>query len=157
MPERFLMTTVLPVQCASVMDDEICRRLFELGARGGGRFAAPGEMFESVISDIYTAVLKKGDLAVDGGANVGRHTFPMAEAVGTSGLVLAVEAIPALAKSLENEVRRRKLPQVRVVGKALYDRLTNVEYHFVENNPGYSGIEARRYDFEARVKRIPLQ
>ncbi len=152
------MTVASPRQGAPAIDDETRRRLFELGARGGGgRFAVPGEMFESVISDIYTSILKDGDLALDGGANVGRHTFPMAEAVGTRGLVLAVEAIPALSKSLENEARRRKLSQVKVVGKALYDRSTNVEYHFVENNPGYSGIEARRYDFEARVKRIPLQ
>ena len=53
-------------------------------------------------------------------------------------------------------MRRRDLPQVHVVAKALYDRETTVEYHLVENNPGYSGIEERRYDFNAKVRRIPL-
>src|SRR5437016_3846755 len=124
-----------------VLDDSMCSRLFELGAHGGGRFTAPGDLFESIITDIYTGTLSAGDLAIDGGANVGRHTFPMAHAVGKGGMILAVEAIPALSKSLAMEVRRRDLPQVHVVAKALYDRETTVEYHLVENNPGYSGIE----------------
>jgi FkbM family methyltransferase len=150
------MTIPEHVTYTPALDDSMCSRLFALGAHGGGRFMAPGELFESVISDIYTGTLRPGDLAVDGGANVGRHTFPMALAVKKAGMILAAEAIPALAKSLAKEARRRDLPQVRVIAKALYDRETTVEYHLVENNPHYSGIEARKYDFDAKVRRIPL-
>lgn len=138
------------------LDDSMCSRLFALGAHGGGRFTAPGELFESIIADIYTGTLRAGDLAVDGGANVGRHTFPMAQAVGKGGMVLAAEAIPSLSKSLAGKAQQRGFPQVRVIGKALYDRETTVEYHLVENNPGYSGIEERHYDFDAKVQRISL-
>src|SRR5438045_7408678 len=139
------------------LDGDACERLFEIGVRGGGRFASPGDLFERIIADIYSVTLKPGDLALDGGANVGRHTFPMAEAVGDKGLVLAVEAIPALARRLAAEAARRNFPQIRVIEKAIYHRATTVDYHLVENNPGYSGIEARRYDFDPQVKRIPLR
>lgn len=139
------------------LDAQACKRLFEIGARGGGSFAGAGDFFEQIIRDIYSAVLKRGDLCVDGGANVGKHTFPMAEAVGRDGMVLAAEAIRKLARNLAAEAARRNSPQIKVVDRALYDRLATVDYHFVENNPGYSGIEARRYDFEAKIKRIRLQ
>lgn len=120
----------------SSLDMEACNRLFEIGARGGGSFASPGELFERVIADIYSATLKPGDLSLDGGANVGRHTFPMAEAVGVEGLVLAVEAIPKLACHLAAEAVRKNVRQIHVIDRAIYDRMTSVNYHFVENNPG---------------------
>ena len=142
---------------SSGLGDAVCSRLFELGARGGGRFANPGEMFESVISDIYRLVLTQGDLVVDGGANTGQHSFPMAACVGESGVVLAVEAIPRIAKALEREVGKRNIPQVRVVPKALYDRETSITYNVVENNPGYSGIKRRDYDFDANISEISVE
>ena len=78
------------------LDDGACEELFRIGSQGGGPFPAPGDLFERIIEDIYTRVLERGDLAIDGGAHVGRHSFPMAERVGHAGLVLAVEAHPKL-------------------------------------------------------------
>ena len=34
-------------------------------------------IFEAIIADLYRAVLRPGDLAVDGGANEGLHAFPL--------------------------------------------------------------------------------
>lgn len=59
-----------------------------------------GESFEAIIQALYTRLMRPGDRVVDGGANVGRHTFPMASAVGESGHVCAIEPIPSLAERL---------------------------------------------------------
>jgi FkbM family methyltransferase len=75
----------------------------------------------------------------------------MAERVGVSGLVLAVEGHPKLARGLVKRARKRRLSQVEVIGKALHDRIGRVPFHCAKEHPAYSGIEARRYDFPEMV------
>ncbi|HEX3431956.1 MAG TPA: FkbM family methyltransferase [Rhizomicrobium sp.] len=132
------------------------RELFRIGSLGGGRYPAPGDLFESIIEDIYKAVLSLGDLAFDGGAHVGRHAFPMAESVGETGLVLAAEAHPKFAHGLVKRMRKRGLVQIRVVAAALSDQVGRVEFHCVEQHPAYSGIRSRRYDFDDHVQVIEV-
>lgn len=138
-------------------DDTLLAELFRIGSRGGGAFPGPGDLFEHVIEQICRAVLKPGDLALDGGAHVGRHTWPMAESVGTSGRVLAVEAYPRLARALVRRVQKRRLPQVDVIAQALYDRPGRVRFQCVDGHPAYSGIEKRRYDFAERVRETEVE
>lgn len=129
--------------------------LFRIGSRGGGAFPQSGDLFESVIEDIYCAVLKPGDLALDGGAHVGRHSFPMAECVGWNGLVLALEAHPKLARALARRARRHAGP-VEVIGQALSDHIGRVPFHCVSRHTAYSGIAARRYDFDDDIRIIEV-
>jgi FkbM family methyltransferase len=131
--------------------------LFRIGSRGGGAYPAPGDLFEDIIERMCRAILKPGDLALDGGAHVGRHSWPMAECVGMSGRVLAIEAHPKLARDLARRVRKRHLPQVEVVGKALSDEPGRVRFHCVKEHPAYSGIEQRRYDFADTVKETEVE
>ncbi len=137
--------------------DELYAELFRIGSRGGEGFPEPGDLFESVIEDIYTSILSEGDLALDGGAHVGRHSFPMAERIGPAGTVLAVEAHPKLARRLVQRARKRRARQVQVIEKALYDRVGRVSFHCTKQHPAYSGIEARRYDFEETVQIIDVE
>ena len=130
--------------------------LFRVGSRGGARFPEPGDLFESVIEDIYRVILRPGDVALDGGAHVGRHAFPMAASVSRRGLVLAVEAHPALARGLVRRAGKRRLAQVEIVCAALSDRVGRVPFHCVKRHPAYSGIRARRYDFEDSVQVIEV-
>jgi FkbM family methyltransferase len=139
------------------LDDAAWEELFRIGSRGGGAFPEPGDLFERIIEDIHTRVLEPGDLAIDGGAHVGRHSFPMAERVGQAGLVLAVEAHPVLARGLVKRARKRRFSQVEVVPRALSDRIGRVRFHCVENHSAYSGIAARRYDFKDRVRVIEVE
>ncbi|HEY3637193.1 MAG TPA: FkbM family methyltransferase, partial [Rhizomicrobium sp.] len=129
-------------------DNDPYAELFRIGSRGGGAFPEPGELFEKIIEDIYSNILGEGDLAIDGGAHIGRHTFPMAECVGPTGAVLAVEAHPKLARRFVKRVRQHRTPQVRLIDKALFDRVGTVSFHCAKEHPAYSGIEARRYDFQ---------
>lgn len=59
-----------------------------------------GNFFEHIIEATYTALLQGGDVAIDCGANVGRHTAPLSRCVGENGLVIAIEPIPSLAQKL---------------------------------------------------------
>lgn len=140
-----------------MLDENALAELFRIGSLGGGAFPAPGDLFESIIQDIYTNILGAGDLALDGGAHVGRHSFPMAQQVGPSGTVLAVEAHPKLARGMVKRVRKQHAPQVQVVNRALSDRVARVSFHCVKRHPAYSGIEARRYDFKETVEVVEVE
>ncbi|MFO0679716.1 MAG: FkbM family methyltransferase [Polyangiaceae bacterium] len=74
---------------------------------------------EDIIEAIYLSVLRPGDTCVDGGANVGRHTVPMADAVRSEGRVFAFE--PARAPLGELRRRTRGLRHVTVSIDALSD------------------------------------
>jgi FkbM family methyltransferase len=137
--------------------DELHAGLFRVGSRGGGRFPEPGELFESVIQDIYKSILSTGDLALDGGAHVGRHSFPMAECVGGTGLVLAVEAHPRLARGLVKRARKHGIASVEVVSAALSDQVGRVPFHCVKQHSAYSGIRERRYDFNDDVQVVEVE
>ena len=141
----------------ALLDDDACAKLFAMGTSGAGGNFQPGEFFEHVIAEIYTYILGPGDIAIDGGAHVGRHTFPMAERVGGGGLVLAVEALPDLARKLARKAQRGKLGQVQVVARALFDRITRIPFHRVKVHSAYSGIEPRRYDFEDKILVVEVE
>lgn len=102
-------------------------------------------VFEDIIAGIYRAVLRPGDLAVDGGANRGLHSFPMAELVGPAGQVVGFEPIPWLAETLRNERSRRGLPQLEIRQQALADRDGTATFHWIRNADGYSGLQPRPY------------
>src|SRR5262249_55464417 len=63
-----------------------------------------GQFLEEVIQDVYQARLEPGEMAVDCGANRGFHTMPMSAAVGPTGEVLAIEALPTLAEELSRKL-----------------------------------------------------
>jgi FkbM family methyltransferase len=121
------------------MNDAALHRLFALQARG--------EIFEDLIAGLATTALRPGDLAIDGGANHGYHTWPLALQVGPQGRVLAIEPIPALAAKLRAAALARGLAQVEVIEAALSDRAGTAAFHWVRNGDGYSGLQARPYPF----------
>jgi FkbM family methyltransferase len=80
----------------------------------------------------------------------------MAERVGRGGAVLAVEAHPKLARGLVKRAKKRQLAQVEVIGAALSDQIGRASFHCVKQHSAYSGIRARRYDFEDDVQVIEV-
>lgn len=66
-----------------------------------------GPSMEVLLSAIYHRIVKPGDVVIDGGANGGLHTIPLARLVGSHGQVIAYEPQPdvidALCKYLEFE------------------------------------------------------
>lgn len=63
--------------------------------------------------------IKKGDVVVDAGANVGMFTVKAAESVGENGKVVAVEPVEENFRLLEKNVAYRNFDNVTLVKKAL--------------------------------------
>jgi FkbM family methyltransferase len=102
-----------------------------------------GEFFEYIIQSIYTATLGPGDVAFDGGAFLARHTIPMADLVGDSGLVVGFEAIPPLADGLVRRMRDDKRANVTIVAKAIGPTEGRTEFTYVSRFPAFSGRKKR--------------
>lgn len=115
------------------------------------------QIFEDMIAGLAAAVLRPGDLAVDGGAHRGLHTWAMAQLVGPTGRVLAVEPLPHLAAALRPAAAARGLGQVEVIEAALAERGGSAEFLWIRNAEGYSGLRPRPYPVEPRTERIAVR
>ncbi len=120
------------------------RALIEL--QNAGVAAWELHLFEEIIKTIYRKLLIPGDRVLDGGANGGMHTFPLAEAVGESGRVLAFEPLPNLAGWLRREAEIRGLGQVQVRQEALSSRQGRTRFHRVKNREAESSLSMARID-----------
>jgi FkbM family methyltransferase len=123
--------------------------------------SAPAVDYELLVESMYTSLLRRGDVAVDVGAHVGRHTIPMAKRVSPSGRVLAFEPLPQCREALAGSLAR--LPShvgsvVAVFPHALSDFRGEADLLVVENALGYSGLRRRDYDFSTDVHtiRVPV-
>jgi FkbM family methyltransferase len=101
-----------------------------------------GEYFETIINRIMYCYVRPGDVIVDGGANCGRHAFPLAEMVGPRGMVYAAEPLPHHAQSL-----RGKSPQLRVIDAALTDFDGDTTFQHCTNDDGLSATVAYEEQF----------
>ena len=70
-------------------------------------------------------LLRRGDIAIDIGANLGYYTRPMADIVGAEGRVYAVEPVPVIFSVLERNVRGRG--NVSLMNYALGEQDTTIE------------------------------
>lgn len=69
----------------------------------------------------WLAILEKGDLVVDGGANFGYWSLLAAQVVGSRGGVIAVEAVPQTASALRRNLDASGVKSVHIVEYALAD------------------------------------
>lgn len=99
---------------------------------------------EPEIVHLMHRVLQPGDVAVDGGANVGFFTLLMSQLVGKSGLVYAVEPAPANIRKLEHNLANNKISNVRVVKLPLYSSHTEVTLHLAQHT-GFNSLEASEH------------
>lgn len=117
--------------------------------------------FEAMIRDIYTHVLRPGDVAIDGGARFGIHTFQMAAKVAPFGRVVAFEPSPPTLDVFKREWNKQR-PAIRNVIELRETALGRVSgqsgFHHVPDAPGLSSIVARpashAYPHESMTIRI---
>ena len=98
---------------------------------------------------ILRHLVPAGGCALDLGANFGLYTRFLAEAVGPSGTVHAVEPVPATFAVLQSNVRRLGLSQVRTHPVAVSEATQAVTMTVPEYASGGSNF------YEARVIRAP--
>lgn len=89
---------------------------------------------EPEIVHVMARVLREGDVAIDGGANVGFFTLVMSQFVGKTGLVFAVEPTPMNIKKLENNLANNGIKNVRVVKAPLYSNIQELTLHMCHDS-----------------------
>jgi len=102
--------------------------------------------YEAFIRDIYLAILKPGDWALDAGAHLGVHTFHMAQAIAPDGRVIAIEPVPALVEQLIKDLKTHhghveSLIEIHNCGVSNSVRI--VPFYFAPDVPGLSGLRRR--------------
>lgn len=97
--------------------------------------------FETLIEKCYISELKAGMTAVDGGANGGRHTRPMAELVGPTGRIHAFEPLPTLAVELRQMFANDA--QVSIHEKALAEYEGMATFNYIVDDPALSSMFKR--------------
>jgi FkbM family methyltransferase len=113
--------------------------------------------FEELIRRILRAVVRPGDCAIDGGANVGEVTEFLAELVGPSGNVVSLEPAPEVYGQLLARIQTKSLAGiVRPHQVALADRAGESSFVFVPQLHGYSGLQVRDYPFEVQTQLISV-
>lgn len=77
--------------------------------------------FEKDEAIFLKSVLRKGDVFVDAGSNIGYFSLPAAKFVGQEGKVIAFEPSPVTFKRLEENIRLNGFGNVMAVNKGLSD------------------------------------
>ena len=77
----------------------------------GRSLAVYGEWCEAEVG-IFAQILRKGDVAIDVGANIGAHTLAIAKLVGPRGTVVAFEPQRVVFQTLCANVANNSLPNV---------------------------------------------
>lgn len=94
---------------------------------------------EACIRNLYTAVVGAGDTVIDGGSADGLHTRPLADLVGTDGVVLAVEPLFSSVYKHRAWVGNYAGDNIIVCESALGKSLGHAALN-VPPDPGYSSL-----------------
>jgi FkbM family methyltransferase len=94
-------------------------RLFCTAAAEAGYSTGENEL---PVQETLSALLRKGDVFFDIGANVGLMTVVGASLVGGSGRVFAFEPVPLNIVAIRRNVELNRLSQVEIVAKAVSER-----------------------------------
>jgi FkbM family methyltransferase len=112
--------------------------------------------YEARLERFYSNVVKPGDVCVDVGAHKGRHTLPLAQAVGGTGRVLAFEPIDFVADQLKQVVAAAGLSQVEVINEALGRQAGSFSFVLALDALEYSGLRERVYDSPTRLRNVEV-
>lgn len=115
--------------------------------------------YEAIVQEVYEAVLRPGDTAVDVGAHVGRHTLPLARCVGRKGRVLAIEPLPMCREQLQARLKaelKSRADSVILLPHALSDRRGVGTFAVAEQNLPCSGLKTVTSPTPTTVQHIPV-
>jgi|ERR1043166_1210092 FkbM family methyltransferase len=92
--------------------------------------------FEVTETRLVSRMIRRGDVVLDIGANIGFYTLLFARLVGDSGRVYAFEPDPTNFALLEKNVRANGYKNVELVRKALADENGKTRLYLAKNNRG---------------------
>lgn len=118
--------------------------------------------WEPVMTAYLMRILKKGDIFIDIGANIGYYSAMSALLVGDIGKTFAIEASPSIYEMLQYTISRNNINHVKTFNVAVTDRPCQVPIYIANNrNIGQSTIVdtmigAAGGKFESQVNGLPL-
>ena len=101
---------------------------FFLDENDAHNLAVFGSLYKKYYIDCMLKQVKKGDITLSLGANIGYFTIFLAEAIGENGKVFAVEPEKANVDLLEKNVIANNLKNVEVIQKAISDKNEKVRF-----------------------------
>lgn len=93
-------------------------------------------VYEEFQTSIVKEKVKKGDIILDIGANIGYYTLIFAKLVGENGKVYAFEPDPTNFAILKKNVEINEYKNVILIPKAVSNENTKVKLYLSENNKG---------------------
>jgi FkbM family methyltransferase len=103
-----------------------------------------GEAYERLLEVLIDELLRPGAVAVDGGANTGRHTPRMARRVAPTGRVFAFEPQPEVCEANRSGVERLGLSQcVKYYAAALGQKSGKATFFVAEQTHPFSSLSRR--------------
>ncbi len=88
--------------------------------------------------------IKKGDIVLDVGANIGFYTLIMAKLVGKTGRVFAFEACPTNFKILQKNVEANGYKNIVLINKAVTNSTKNIDFYIDEKNTAGNGLSPKK-------------
>ena len=101
--------------------------------------------FEPATSTVAKKLLRKGDVVVDVGANIGYFSLLFSRCVGTDGHVYSFEPVPQLASSIRKNADLNQYKQITLSNLALSDHSGQARFYVgPEDNSGLSSLRQPR-------------
>ncbi|MDD5146008.1 MAG: FkbM family methyltransferase [Candidatus Pacebacteria bacterium] len=115
------------------------------------------EFRERALIDIMRREVKKGDIVVDLGANIGFYTLFLADLVGPNGKVFAFEASPETFSILKKNIEANNCENVVLEKKCIADK-GGFEKFFIYNDLGshFSSLSGDLYKAEKKIVSVEV-
>ncbi len=111
------------------------------------------QVYEPFETELVKKQIRKGDVVLDIGANIGYYTLIFANLVGEKGKVFAFEPAPENFAILEENVHINSYRNAILVQKAISNKTSKVSLYLREDNPG----DHRIYDSHDGRKSIEIE
>lgn len=112
---------------------------------------------EDDVNELILSSLKKGDVFVDVGANVGYYTIIISKIIGNNGQVISFEPTPMTAKVLLFNIKLNGLNNVKVIQKAAWIDKGSKPFVVPEGFFGWASIQKNTNKIDKfEVETLPL-
>lgn len=113
-------------------------------------------VYEEFETEIVKKIIKKGDVVVDVGANIGYYTLIFAKLVGKEGKVFAFEPEPTNFNILKKNVKINEYENVTLINKAVSNKTGKMTLDLDEINKGGHSISKNNSEKTIEIESIRL-
>jgi FkbM family methyltransferase len=91
--------------------------------------------------------LRRNDVIVDLGANIGGFSVKAAKAIGDEGKIIAIEPEPGNLSFLRRNIELNKLHNVTIVPKGVWSRKSRLRFYLYKTSAGHSVYPPNSYEW----------